>query len=210
MLRRVIVIVIFTVTLLALSREVAVAASPKPAASKVANNKSVSADEFLQNGFQQLLEATRNTRSGSPEILSKAARPILDRYIDFSSLTRRAFGLGWKDLSPQEQKEAQQLLSEVIIRNYASKIRPESAPKVKFGAPKKLDASRQEVASSINNDGSDVQVTYRLESTGKSWAVYEILVEGVSLTNSYRSQFDALRTRSGPKAPLESLRSMLK
>jgi ABC-type transporter MlaC component len=81
---------------------------------------------------------------------------------------------------------------------------------VKFSAPKKLDSTRQEVLASVNNDGVDVQVIYRLESKGKAWFVYEILVEGVSLTNSYRAQFDSIRSRSGPKAPLESLRSMLR
>jgi phospholipid transport system substrate-binding protein len=166
-------------------------------------------DETLQAGFQQLLEATKRASSSSPAVLAKSARPVLERYIDFASLTRRAFGLGWKDLSPAEQKEAQQLFSEVVIRSYASKIKPEQTPKVKFSTPKKLDSNRQEVLATVNNDGTDVQVIYRLESKGKSWSVYEILVEGVSLTNSYRSQFDSIRSRSGPKAPLESLRTML-
>jgi len=167
-------------------------------------------DETLQTGFQQLLEATKQASSSPPAEPAKSARPVLERYIDFTSLTRRAFGLGWKDLSPSEQREAQQLFSEVVIRNYASKIKPERTPKVKFSAPKKLDSTRQEVLASVNNDGADVQVIYRLEPKGKSWSVYEILVEGVSLTNSYRSQFDSIRSRSGPKAPLESLRSMLR
>jgi phospholipid transport system substrate-binding protein len=166
-------------------------------------------DETLQTGFQQLLEATKRASSSSPADLAKSARPVLERYIDFSSLTRRAFGLNWKDLSPAEQKEAQQLFSEVVIRNYASKIKPERTPVVKFSQPKKLDSTHQEVLASVNNEGSDVQVIYRLESKGKAWAVYEILVEGVSLTNSYRSQFDSIRSRSGPKGPLASLRSML-
>jgi phospholipid transport system substrate-binding protein len=167
-------------------------------------------DETLRAGFEQLLEATKQAASASPAALAKSARPILERYIDFGALTRRAFGLGWKDLSPAEQKEAQQLFSELVIRNYASKIKPERTPKASFSTPKKLDGNRQEVLVTVNNDGTDVLVTYRLESSGKSWTVYEILVEGVSLTNSYRSQFDAIRSRSGPKAPLESLRSMIK
>lgn len=195
MLRRHAILQALAITLLPLGQPFASAATP---------------DETLQTGFQQLLEATKRASSSSPAELAKSARPVLERYIDFASLTRRAFGLGWKDLAPAEQKEAQQLFSEVVIRNYASKIKPERTPKVKFSAPKKLDSTRQEVLASVNNDGADVQVIYRLEPKGKSWSVYEILVEGVSLTNSYRSQFDSIRSRSGPKAPLESLRSMLR
>jgi ABC-type transporter MlaC component len=195
MLRRHAILQALAITLLPLGQPSASAATP---------------DETLQTGFQQLLEATKRASSSSPAELAKSARPVLERYIDFASLTRRAFGLGWKDLSPAEQKEAQQLFSEVVIRNYASKIKPERTPKVKFSAPKKLDSTRQEVLASVNNDGADVQVIYRLESKGKAWFVYEILVEGVSLTNSYRAQFDSIRSRSGPKAPLESLRSMLR
>jgi phospholipid transport system substrate-binding protein len=195
MLRRHAILQALAITLLPLGQPSTSAATP---------------DETLQTGFQQLLEATKRASSSSPAELAKSARPVLERYIDFASLTRRAFGLGWKDLSPAEQKEAQQLFSEVVIRNYASKIKPERTPKVKFSAPKKLDSTRQEVLASVNNDGADVQVIYRLESKGKAWFVYEILVEGVSLTNSYRAQFDSIRSRSGPKAPLESLRSMLR
>ena len=195
MLRRHAIIQALAITLMPLGQPSASAATP---------------DETLQTGFQQLLEATKQASSSSPAELAKSARPVLERYIDFTSLTRRAFGLGWKDLSPSEQREAQQLFSEVVIRNYASKIKPERTPKVKFSAPKKLDSTRQEVLASVNNDGVDVQVIYRLESKGKAWFVYEILVEGVSLTNSYRAQFDSIRSRSGPKAPLESLRSMLR
>jgi phospholipid transport system substrate-binding protein len=169
-----------------------------------------SPDETLKTGLQQLLDATKRSPGNNPAALAKAARPTLEQYIDFPSLTRRAFGIGWKDLSPADQRDAQQLFSEVVIRSYASKIKPEKTPVVKFAAPKKLDASRQEVLASVNNDGSEVQVTYRLESKGKSWVIYEILVEGVSLTNSYRAQFDAIRTKSGTKAILDSLRGMLR
>ena len=166
--------------------------------------------DFLKTGLEQLVDATKRSGSSSPAALAKIARPILQRYIDFGALTRRSFGLAWKDMTANEQKEAEQLFSELVIRTYASKIKPERTPEVKFSPAKKLDANRQEVSAIVNNDGTDVQVTYRLESKGKSWAIYEILVEGVSLTNSYRSQFDSIRARSGPKAPLESLRSMLK
>lgn len=174
------------------------------------NAHAASSDEILRTGFQQLLDATKQASSKNPVALAKATRPILEQYIDFPSLTRRAFGISWKDLSPTDQKDATQLFSEVVIRSYASKIKPEQAPSVKFSAPKNLDANHQEVVASVNNAGTEIQVSYRVESKGKSWMIYEILVEGVSLTNSYRSQFDAIRSKSGAKSILESLRGMIR
>ena len=39
-------------------------------------------------------------------------------------------------------------------------------------------------------DGSEYSVDYKLYLTPAGWRVYDVIIEGVSLVNNYRSQFD--------------------
>ena len=55
-------------------------------------------------------------------------------------------------------------------------------------------------------DGSEYRVDYKLLSNQAGWRVYDVVVEGISLINNYRSQFDRKLNKSSFDQLLNDLR----
>ena len=81
---------------------------------------------FLRQGLDEILRVATAQKTADPVILSKALRPTLEKFFNFEGLTKRAIGLGWRELSPEQQKKAVTLFSEIVIRSYTGKFDPNS------------------------------------------------------------------------------------
>ncbi|MEK6660715.1 MAG: ABC transporter substrate-binding protein, partial [candidate division NC10 bacterium] len=61
-----------------------------------------------------------------------------------------------------------------------------------------VDGDYSEVRSKIvTKRNQEIPILYRLQKTNANWEVYDVIVEGVSLVNNYRTQFSKIiRTSS--------------
>jgi len=78
--------------------------------------------------------------------------------------------------------------------------------KVVFGKEKMLSKKKAEVQSKIVTSSKEIPIHYRLILKNGTWRVYDVLVEGVSLIRTYRSQFKKILTKQGPEDLLKMLR----
>ena len=69
-----------------------------------------------------------------------------------------------------------------------------------------LSESTVEVQSVIVTKKSDVPIYYRVIKRGNGWKVYDVVIEGVSLSNNYRSQFREILAKGDAEALLDTLR----
>jgi phospholipid transport system substrate-binding protein len=164
----------------------------------------------LKRGLGELLGSVKGRNNSDPVELAKRLRPILDRFFNFESLTRRALGPGWKELNAAQQKKATQLFSEIIIRSYTSRFDPSSEVDVQFIRSVDLGNGRQEVPAVARYQGNAVSVAYRVEPGPEGWRVYDVVIEGVSMASNYRSQFDSIRQKGGPDAIIRAMEDKLK
>lgn len=169
-----------------------------------------SPDVTLKRGLGELLASVKGRNNSDPVELAKRVRPILDRFFNFESLTRRALGPGWKELNAPQQKRVTQLFSEVIIRSYTSRFDPSSEVDVQFIRSVDLGNGRQEVPAVARYQGNAVSVAYRVEPGPEGWRVYDVVIEGVSMASNYRSQFDSIRQKGGPDAIIRAMEDKLK
>jgi phospholipid transport system substrate-binding protein len=154
----------------------------------------------LKRGLGELLAAVKGRNNTDPVELARRLRPILERFFNFESLTRRGLGPGWKELNPEQQKKATRLFSEIIIRSYTSRFDPSSEVDVQFIRSVDMGNGRQEVPAIARYQGNAVSVAYRVEPGPEGWRVYDVVIEGVSMASNYRSQFDSIRQKGGPDA----------
>ena len=56
-------------------------------------------------------------------------------------------------------------------------------------------------------DGPPISVTYRMVNRGGTWKIYDMSVEGVSMLESFRSQFSDLLSQGNMAALLDRLSS---
>lgn len=171
---------------------------------------SESPETTLNRGLAEILAQVKSHKTSDPVELAKILRPTTEKFFNFESLTRKALGTAWKDLSPEQQTRAVKLFSEIMIRSYASKFDPNSEVEIQFSKAADLGPGRKEVPASAKYQGNTVAVAYRVESAQEGWRVYDVIVEGVSLASNYRAQFEAIRQKGGGDALIKSMEDKLK
>lgn len=141
--------------------------------------------------------------------LIERTRPVMEKYFDFASLTRRAVGPGWRQLTPGQQERATQLLTELIVRNYCAHFDTAARSRVTYATPLAMAAGRCELPTTVIHTGQNIAVAYRAELMPDGWRFYDVIVEGVSLVANYRAQFTALFQQGGAEAIISALEKNL-
>lgn len=120
---------------------------------------------------------------------------VIKRF-DFEEMAKRSLAAHWKDRTPAEQKEFVSLYSDLLENAYIRKIERYENEKVVY-YDERLDGDYAAVKTKIvDKKGLSIPVEYRIIRKKDKWEVYDIIIEGVSLVNNYRTQFTQI-IRSG-------------
>ncbi len=137
-------------------------------------------------------------------------RQAVQQRFGFEEMARRAMGRHWRDLSADQRQEFVALFSDLLERSYVGKIESTGAgSEVAYPKEKIDDEGFASVLTVITNRlGSQVEVEYRLLQRGGNtpWVVYDIVIEGVSLINNYRTQFNNIIHRTSYDGLVKQLR----
>lgn len=143
-------------------------------------------------------------RAGSRGALPEKLRPVLQKYVSFETMTKRAVGPGWRQFTPAQQQQATELFATLIIRSYSGKFTPGEHPAITYKNAVSPATGRVDVPTSMVYRGSQYSVTYRMEQV-QGWRITDVVIEGVSLIANYRSQLDAQYKKGGANAVISSL-----
>jgi phospholipid transport system substrate-binding protein len=121
-----------------------------------------------------------------------AIRKEAEVVFDFTETAKRALGRHWQGLSEKDRQEFTGLFTDLIERAYISKIERYSGERIAY-AGEAVDGGLATVRTRfVTKQGTEVPVDYRMQQRGDRWLVYDVSVEGVSLINNYRTQFDKI------------------
>jgi phospholipid transport system substrate-binding protein len=165
--------------------------------------------ETVKGHADKVLEVLRDPAL-KPEAARKTRRDrlraISEKMFDFTELSRRTLANNWKKLSPEQQKEFIGLYTSLLEDAYSNKITAYGDEKVTFTKEVTLSAKTVEVQSTILRKSAEIPVYYRMIQQEGTWRVYDVVIEGVSLINNYRTQFKDILSNKPPEALLETLR----
>lgn len=157
----------------------------------------VLADETLQAPERQKLRR------------EKLRQAVYQRF-GFEEMARRSLGRHWRDLNAAQQQEFVGLFSDLLERSYVGKIEGAGAgSQVGYAKETIDDEGFASVLTVITNRlGSEIEVEYRLlqRDANTPWEVYDIVIEGVSLINNYRTQFNNVIHRTSYDGLVKQLR----
>jgi phospholipid transport system substrate-binding protein len=123
---------------------------------------------------------------------------IAEQVFDWQEMARRALAVHWRERTPQEQQEFVRLFRDLVEGTYINRL--ESAIQEKREVQyvgEQVDGSRAAVKTNVvTRRNQQVPIEYRLQKADGRWLIYDVLVEGISLVNNYRSQFNRIITSS--------------
>jgi phospholipid transport system substrate-binding protein len=149
----------------------------------------------LKASVEQIVKVLEDPamRAGSRAQERRAAiRKEAEGVFDFTETAKRALGRHWQGLSDKDRREFTTLFTDLIERAYISKIERYSGERIAY-AGESMDSGLATVRTRfVTKQGTEIPVDYRMQQRGDRWLVYDVSVEGVSLINNYRTQFDKI------------------
>jgi phospholipid transport system substrate-binding protein len=122
----------------------------------------------------------------------EAIRKIADTIFDFEETAKRALGPHWQALGEKDRQEFVGLFANLLERSYISRIERYRGEQIVYTGDS-IDGNLATVRTRFTTrKGVEVQVDYRALRRGERWMVYDVNVEGVSLVNNYRTQFNKI------------------
>jgi phospholipid transport system substrate-binding protein len=113
---------------------------------------------------------------------------VISERFSSDEMSKQALGNEWLKRTEAEQQEFTLLFQALLVKSYASKIEGHGAEPVRY-LHERTDKGYATVRATISAIKNDYVFDCRLVEKAGAWLVYDIVVDGISLMNSYRGQF---------------------
>lgn len=165
--------------------------------------------ETIQTHASKLIDVLRDPAlkaESSRQVKEEKIWTIADSIFDHAELSRRTLGRNWRKLNSEQQKEFTHLFSKLLGSVYMDRIMAYKDEKVVFDKENMVSGKKAEVQSKVITASKEIPIHYRMILKSGKWKVYDVVVEGVSLINNYRSQFNQILISKPPEHLLQALR----
>ena len=153
----------------------------------------------ITNDVLTAVKSDKELAAGDRQKAIKLAEEKILPYVDFEEATRLAVGRGWKEATPEQRKKLISEFRNMLVRTYSNAIGAYEGQTMKV-LPSRVKPSDTDATvrnQFIRPGGKPVLIDYSMRKTDQGWKIYDIVVEGVSLVLTYRSEFDAVVKQEG-------------
>jgi phospholipid transport system substrate-binding protein len=141
------------------------------------------------------------------EAKKSSIREVVDDVIDWEEMSRRSLGIHWQKRTDEEKREFVRLFSQLIEKTYRDKVEDYSGERVNY-VGERIDGDYAEVESRIvTSKNTEIPVNYKMSRKQGKWWVYDIVIEGVSFVNNYRTQFNSILASSSYPGLVKQLKA---
>ena len=135
----------------------------------------------------------------------KLVRIVLQQLFDFEEMSRRSLGANARR-HKDRLEEFTPLFIDFLEHAYMGILEVNGDAKIQY-VRELSDGDYVQINTKTRlKDGSEYRVDYKLLFNQAGWRVYDVVVEGISLINNYRSQFDRILNKSSFDQLLKDLR----
>lgn len=164
----------------------------------------------LENAINKVL-----AELSKPELKNPATRDavlnrveaIINTMFSFDQLSMRTVGPKWKEFTPDQKKRFTEAFEDLLRERYLKNLDGYNGETVSYlSEVSSTKGDKVEIKTSVNIKGKAVPVDYRMLKTGK-WVVYDVVIEGVSMVQNYRSQFQSVLAKGDAESLINQVRA---
>jgi len=163
------------------------------ATANAASNDPVDMLRSVANQLIDSLKAHKTNLKSNPSLVYSLANKIVVPHADLTVMSQRVLPPRiWQQATPSQRSQFQSEFTTLLVRTYASALAEFNDQTVQFYPIRGGSAGKTNVkvnSQIIRSDGPSISVSYKLLLEGSEWKLYDMSVEGVSLLESFRSQF---------------------
>lgn len=122
----------------------------------------------------------------------------MGKYIDFNEIATWIAGKNiWKDASEKQKIDFIKELKQLMLKTYSKTVYYYVDADVEFIAPKQKNFDnkqdiRIQLSSIMKKNNKNVTITYRLIKHNDSWLVFDVIIEGISILKSLKTQYSEI------------------
>ncbi len=154
------------------------------------------------------LEEHRDEIQGDPRAVYRYVADLVLPRFDFELMSRFVLGRHWQNASAEQQQRFVEEFRRLLVRTYGTSLSEYSGQEVEFPAARtEGQGKRVSVPTEVVQDkGPNIPVDYKLyRNESGTWKVFDVVIDGVSLVQNYRSSFGTEVSRNGLDALIERL-----
>ncbi len=174
-------------------------------AARTASSGADEAGAFVRDLAEQATKVLADPALTPAERRGEIGRLLLSR-VDTQRIGRFVLGRYWNKTSEAEHREYLRLFDAYIVATYAQRLESYSGDRLSVETARHLSETRAVVSTRlIRPEGAPIQADWQLlrSAGGGKWRVVDVIIEGVSMALTQRSEFGAVIKASGGRiAPL--------
>ncbi len=137
----------------------------------------------------------------------KLIRQAVDERFDWEELARRSLARHWSKRTDEEKREFISLFSDLLEKTYMDKVDSYSGQTVLYMG-EAVDGNYGVVNIKIVTErDTEIPAEYKVKKKENGWFIYDISVNGVSLVNNYRTQFNSIILKSSYEDLVDRLKA---
>lgn len=158
-----------------------------------ASNDPVNMLQSISDKMIAQLQAHQATLKTNPRQVYSFANNLIVPHADVAEMSKRVLPPRiWDQASAAQRSQFQKQFTTLLVHTYASALASYKDETVKFfpvrGGYDGKTTTKVD-SSIIRSEGPSIPVSYKLVNHGSEWKLYDMVVDGVSLLESFRSQF---------------------
>lgn len=117
---------------------------------------------------------------------------IINPHIDFDRVAILVLGKHWRTATPGQKERFKQEFRMLLVRTYTTAFTEYANWKIRYLPLEKEASDKKAMVKTeiLQSGGQPVAVNYRMIHEGDDWKVYDVLIEGISLLQNYRTSFN--------------------
>ena len=161
-------------------------------------------NELLSGKWSAVISVLQN-KELEQQAKEKQISKIVEPLFDFPLMAKLSLGRKhWPKLNETQRETFTKLFSERLKRSYWKKIAMYKDEKLLF-KPTEQKKKIYHIPTELIYKDKKVAILYKLRKVEKSWKIYDVEIQGVSVLLTYRSQFDEILSRGTVKDLLSRL-----
>lgn len=131
---------------------------------------------------------------------SKDIEVLFAKTIDLDALCHQSFGTLWEARTPEQRQAFIEVLKKMLRANYQAKVGKGTLKKGSYKIVYVKEGLRKEravVKTKVEVKEESRPIDYRLLKKGGEWVIYDLVLDGVSLVESYREGYKSIVETDG-------------
>lgn len=150
-------------------------------------------ESYMDKNINKVVQILQNAKENniSKEVVSKEIFKIFDPVFDYNLMARLSLGSKvWRTLSETQRAKFTKTFTKKLKASYKSKLDMYDGQKITVDGIQKIKSNRIHLLSEIKDKKQKYDIVYKFyRAKNDQWYIYDVTILGVSIIQTYRSQF---------------------